>query len=951
MDVEAVKEVFNTHDTNGDGTIPIEELSAILTDLNPNFKGRGTNQFLALVNDVNADGKVSFNQFMDFLATGVPSRPSSRSGEKGKRSSSKQNLIPTTTDPSKKQPEKKQPTRNTVKRQSTLRTVTPSEPLSMEEKAEAVAIAQHHSAQNHVEIKGFYEVWAGSTNDAKDAWSLGTCVVTSGHASIVAPSNPHVPDSPQVVLARLQKGNMLGFGHCTQNDLDILDKLKIGLVVEDGAPLRVCVIQVPDDRINDRAHFEALDDTTRVMSTIWLSASPAEKGIGYLSWYWRPHFQIGLWGPLVMDLEEHEAEIKRRIESGYRKQDSFPLGSEQIAELKDYVHLLTEHWYGASRGNYSALYHWFLRCMETMGVTAYSMNDIPIDSTSDGWAHVVDAKVRAATLKVKMSGGDSGTKVGELAQKQGRSAIDNTSLVNVFTALEAKVMLIGRRLRKFFCVLIAARQRIILRKISKAIDQDLLARAGIDSTGRDHRVVRATLGFLNKEDFLAMGVNPDESFCLRELLARGSVCQGFNQLELQDQISLWTAIRDKITDGMDPEKISPSPDTTDGFEQIVLWARANPGEYWKKDKLQHNLCMVLGIWSNKLILVKKSAMERLSLARYFALVWERRQPLLGFHGGQRVEMRCGGTTEQSRVRANEAPYAYLHGMSLPPSGFALDERWTSKPGFKKKMEGASFIMEMQWVQDPSANVENWFLTDIEKIVNESFQLNPRGPKSMWLDSEMCINVGQNPKIGSSIAKTQHTQICRGGLSSYPILQMSSPSGPRESKKLGAFVDLVPIGPAQGMAEDQFGCFIKILALDPTSAAVTGFLVELREHVVMNFGGITKVDFLCLCTTDEKGGFVVLFAPIPQLEQITKGSADLADFKNPLTGQTTEEAGIKEARLDFGKGVGQFLCLKPELRDQLLASGEDTMRRIWAFNRVPGLKDAIEKFCDERGVFV
>jgi hypothetical protein len=447
-----------------------------------------------------------------------------------------------------------------------------------------------------------------------------------------------------------------------------------------------------------------------------------------------------------------------------------------------------------------------------------------------------------------------------------------------------------------------------------------------------------------------MGVNPEDSFCLRELISRGCVCQGFDQLELEDQIRLWDMVRNLVTDNMDPAKISPAPDTSDSFEQIVLWARSNPGEYFEKDKLKHNLIMLLGLWCGKLVVVKKSAMERMSLARYFALVWKRHQPLLAFHGGKEVEMRCAGTNEASRIRANEAPYATLHGMSLPPSGFALDERWNSNKSFQKKLQGASVIMEMQWVNDPSANVENWFLTDIEKIVNESYQLNPHGPSSMWLHSEMPVNVGQNPKIGSSIAKTQHTQICKGSLSSYPVLQIASPAGPRYSSVLDAKVDFVPVGPKQGMPEEEFGFFLKCMTTNPTAAPLTEFLVGLRKHVIKEFGGVEKVDFLCACTSDDAGGFVVLFAPIPQLEQITKGSADLADFLNPLTGQTTEQAGIKEARLDFGKGVGQFLCLKPELREQLLANGEDTLRRIWAFNRVPGLQAAVQAFADSRGVF-
>mmetsp|Transcript_92400 Transcript_92400/g.174084 ORF Transcript_92400/g.174084 Transcript_92400/m.174084 type:complete len:107 (-) Transcript_92400:160-480(-) len=103
-------------------------------------------------------------------------------------------------------------------------------------------------------------------------------------------------------------------------------------------------------------------------------------------------------------------------------------------------------------------------------------------------------------------------------------------------------------------------------------------------------------------------------------------------------------------------------------------------------------------------------------------------------------------------------------------------------------------------------------------------------------------------------------------------------------------------------------------------------------------------------SDEHGSFVILFAPIPQLVKIGTEPPDLASWANPLTGESSESAALAEARLDFGKGVGHFLCMKASLREQLLANGEDTLRRIWAFNRVPGVREAVQKFAHERNLF-
>ena len=70
-------------------------------------------------------------------------------------------------------------------------------------------------------------------------------------------------------------------------------------------------------------------------------------------------------------------------------------------------------------------------------------------------------------------------------------------------------------------------------------------------------------------------------------------------------------------------------------------------------------------------------------------------------------------------------------------------------------------MELQWIRDPQANIENWYVTDIEKILQEAWQLNPHGPATRALPGEVFIAVGQNPKVGSSIRQTQHTQLAEG----------------------------------------------------------------------------------------------------------------------------------------------------------------------------------------------
>eukprot|EP00913_Durusdinium_trenchii_P027269 g25583.t1 len=89
-------------------------------------------------------------------------------------------------------------------------------------------------------------------------------------------------------------------------------------------------------------------------------------------------------------------------------------------------------------------------------------------------------------------------------------------------------------------------------------------------------------------------------------------------------------------------------------------------------------------------------MERMTLARYFPLSWKRQQPLWGSASTGKFQVRPAGVKEGSHVRANECPYAALHGMSLSAGGFA-DQRNSDR-----KTVGYTLLMELQWIRDPQA---------------------------------------------------------------------------------------------------------------------------------------------------------------------------------------------------------------------------------------------------------
>jgi len=684
------------------------------------------------------------------------------------------------------------------------------------------------------------------------------------------------------------------------------------------------------------------------LANLWVCASPPRVGIGEQSISSLcAHFLAGLWAPLLNSLEEHKNEIRVRQARGYRKHDCFPLVGNQIVSLRNHVCHLTEVWYGANRGcNLSAFYRWFVEAMGVLGVTAYSYETIPQERTSDNWAMVVDGAARVAALKDKGNNDADYVAAGGLAQRQGRSAIDNTVLRNLLMPLEARELLVGRRFRKVICHFFAIRQMCILNTLSGHLQLDLVSLAAKDGTAKDHNAVRVVLQGIRRTDLAPLGIDRD-SLCFRQLLRRGTVLAGFGQLDAQDQKAVWEAARKLlIPPCVTVSSGRPRADSADIFEQLVAWQRDRPGEFFNGDKDLHRQVKIAGVWSGRIVLVKRSAMERFALARYFPLYWERSQPLWSVMGTQQSVMRQKGAAESSHLRANECPYARYHGMSLSGGSHADDPL---KHGSKRN----SLLTEMQWVKDPSANLENWYLTDIEKILQEAWQLNPHGQRDMCLPGEMYVCVGQNPKVGSSIKETQHTQLCECSVMSYPVLQLTSDA--RFSQRLDAWVDLVDIGPASATVEvecgdDQLGVFLRLSTLRPTASALVEFLVLLRLELLNKFGGGNSLDFLVLALSDERAGFVVLFAPLPQLLKLDDAKPDFATWANPFTGESSESVGLEEARIDVGKGLGHFLVSKQALREQILADGEDIVRRIWAFNRIPGMRRTIEDFICKHNVF-
>lgn len=230
---------------------------------------------------------------------------------------------------------------------------------------------------------------------------------------------------------------------------------------------------------------------------------------------------------------------------------------------------------------------------------------------------------------------------------------------------------------------------------------------------------------------------------------------------------------------------------------------------------------------------------------------------------------------------------------------------------------------------------------------EAKLLSPSRPSGKMLPGDTYHVSGQNPKIGSSIEGTQHTQIQRGCLADHPILMMTS--RPWRSQKLesssDAILDIVPVG------QHEDAVMLKIVCEDPTSPPIVKLLVDLRLELLLTLcgGEPRNVDFAVKCLpTGGDGRFGIIFVPISQLAY----SKEDGHYTNPLTGcRSVDESELPVCKIDFGTVSGIFLVDCDSVSwSASMRNGEKSVRGAYNFSRLPGARKAMEAFMKSKGYF-
>ena len=241
---------------------------------------------------------------------------------------------------------------------------------------------------------------------------------------------------------------------------------------------------------------------------------PTEHGICCSDARARCEFLSLIWGPFRSELQTLTELISQRIRLGYTVGSRFPLRGSEIAALVMRNMTLTTAWYGVGRGNFCVAYSWLITAMELCGITAFEWSKVPMQHSQDGWLCLVDGSVRSGFLQKLGARNQERVADGEISQKLGESAIDNTQLANVMRPVDATILLAGRVVRRFLLKMIQLRQRMLLKVVATHFDMEHLLQQ------RPERLA-TVLAALQPQELSQAGINPG-NLSWRCLVMRGS---------------------------------------------------------------------------------------------------------------------------------------------------------------------------------------------------------------------------------------------------------------------------------------------------------------------------------------------------------------------------------------------------------------------------------------------
>lgn len=598
---------------------------------------------------------------------------------------------------------------------------------------------------------------------------------------------------------------------------------------------------------------------------------------------------ISAWDAYLIKLDKLKQEVQRRAQLNYALQDRMP-PQRLILELASECMSLTKQQHGGE-GNISCFYAVFREMCDIAEVTFYDYNLLVKLNSTDGFITCFDTDIKA-NLQKKYSENVLMPYLNRGGRwKGGRSAIDNTLLPNVMLASE-----FGAELRTLYL------KNLVLRFIQKKQKNTLQA--------------------------MSQNQSVEESLSCRLLRIYGGVLENPGQFPEETKDILWKMIQDR-------SKTTIS-EPNDIFVKFSKFTKEKPGEYFDGNvdnvedpffnalspKQKHSLVQIAGLWSKKLKLKSRPAIEDQTPIRYITHLWKRKLPLTNIINSEEKVIRSPNTEENSRVRANQGAYMPSHGLSMSSSGYleGLDN-------------AKSLYYSWGMPTDPEASISN-FHCDIEKIAREVVLLNPKGAA---LPGESYFTVGQNSLTGSSIKITQHTQISLGIIKDFKIYTLTS--CPQWCEKINAELDCIQVG------EKADAFYLKIVTAEPASDNLLECLNELKISLLRKFGGCEKIDFHVHMIPNGDGKFTIIFAPLTHLEVREN---DI--YVNPDSGESHVEQGLPVQHIHLGNGAGVFgidFSQNQTMVAAIIEEGKRFLEKLYDFTAKTGSRDHVIDFLSQK----
>jgi hypothetical protein len=405
------------------------------------------------------------------------------------------------------------------------------------------------------------------------------------------------------------------------------------------------------------------------------------------------------WFPFVKALKEQIKLVHWR-----RQNHQYPPAITAAQELfnlfAEQCRVLTEEWYG--RGNSCLVYDWSIAVAEAAGQTAYPSGTLDAQQSNDGFVSAIDGLKRVQQGKPFRQRSKEHE---AMVPGHTRSTLTTggTIVPGLMHIVDATCLRSGVYVRHFIAHMLAAHQRIVLKRFARAKRDDF--------DGFQPRRVREALmlelenmlddednGGGNKTHFTAKRKFSDSllgelfgagflkhSISFRHLLRYGSCLISWTQLEGPRQSRLHKIVREHVQQ-LYPHQPAPPPSpgapaltiaeilatrrqrikklhehSDVELVRFVEWSCTHPHEPYRKNVRLQRMMTAKALLSDGWIALPIRQIERHSSARHLLLPWRRQVPLVCFG-------RMGGTDANKNASASVAT-----GLESEGSNWSMDD--------------------------------------------------------------------------------------------------------------------------------------------------------------------------------------------------------------------------------------------------------------------------------------